>query len=344
MKTVIDYTEFDNVMAELFASLDNDQPLPGDELPITELREPIDVSGVTLDQVPPATDSDETLKVFEQRQQISEQAILEHVEAEDNRPLKVKIESWFTSLSISQWIKYGMIGTVALSGVFYLYSLQNRNVDVSTIAPKIWDEKSYFTANSPLSLTQAIKGQASTDVYKQALIDKIMSWDVYINESLTKNLKGAIDKESVRLSLEAKKEVDSGVLVVTDRSQQVFDMTQCAAQTLQPVKCVLLRYAVEGLDKILKGDASNDADLIASGWMRYRASMRALAGGEMSIFNTTFTFVGTGIDSQIKAIRELLTIAPQAPIRTQPVQIVPSTSVDKNLGIQPVEAQAVEAQ
>lgn len=272
---------------------------------------------------------------FDDLQSQAQQTILQTKAARKSGGSTLRLWLLIKNYGLRNWV-YSVGVLLALVALGSMYKSAQELPEQEVQAPLTFDEKDFFLTTNPMQLTRSVKEASQTAEYKQALGEAIVNYDSRVLDSLEKNLEAMIASESVRLRDSAMKEAQSGVIANSDSAERAFNMSQCPQQTLESWKCVLLRFAVEGMDAIAKGNQLGDIAMVAKGYVRYRAAMIAVGGGAATK-EYNFTWSVKGMEETIRAAREINTIAPGAslPTVTAPIPGAKETT-NRAIGQNPV--------
>ena len=111
------------------------------------------------------------------------------------------------------------------------------------------------------------------------IFQSLERFDYWLKPRLNTAIGGALAKESLRMQTFAQKEANSGNYASTD-ALNLFDFSGCLSK-LPGDRCVLLRYAGEGIAQYARGSEAGDVYEMNNGYLRMRAALLAL--GDFSI-------------------------------------------------------------
>ena len=115
------------------------------------------------------------------------------------------------------------------------------------------------------------------------IFQSLERFDYWLKPRLNTAIGDALAKESLRMQTFAQKESNSGNYASTD-ALNLFDFSGCLAK-LPGDRCVLLRYAGEGIAQYAKGAEVGDVYEMNNGYLRMRAALLAL--GDFSIHSNS---------------------------------------------------------
>ena len=146
------------------------------------------------------------------------------------------------------------------------------------------------------------------------------NFDYWLKPRLNTAIGNALAQESLRMQQFARKEAKSGNYTTTD-ALNLFDMNGCLVK-LSGERCVLLRYAGEGIAAYAQAAEAGDVYGMSNGYLRMRAALLAL--GQFEIASTTKQDVPLNALANYRAaIYQALQYAPSA---IAPVEIeLPNT-------------------
>ena len=111
------------------------------------------------------------------------------------------------------------------------------------------------------------------------IFQSLERFDYWLKPRLNTAIGDALAKESLRMQTFAQKEANSGNYASTD-ALNLFDFSGCLSK-LPGDRCVLLRYAGEGIAQYARGSEAGDVYEMNNGYLRMRAALLAL--GDFSI-------------------------------------------------------------
>lgn len=191
------------------------------------------------------------------------------------RDLASKPQKW--------WATTGAIAVFGLSGVGVLASMFSAPPMQTVEAPSENKQISmYADTMHPLAnlgedyeLYASANSSQKLDLVFQAL----ENFDYWLKPRIQTAMDDALAKEALRMQEFARKEAASGKYVTED-AIALFDFQGCLA-SLPGDRCVLLRYAGEGIQQYALGADKGDAYEMSAGYLRMRAALLAL--GEFAV-------------------------------------------------------------
>ncbi len=110
------------------------------------------------------------------------------------------------------------------------------------------------------------------------LYQLIPNYERILSSTASDHMDEMLKYEAIRLNNEALKEVQESRYQPIDPALDI-DLNKCPDQVSQQ-KCVLLRFAGDGLKWVQEGTIARDAQKVALGYTRYRAALLALYPSE----------------------------------------------------------------
>lgn len=174
-------------------------------------------------------------------------------------------------VSMKSWCIAGA-GAIGVSCVGMLMVQVFRQSETA-IAPVASNPGILAQAFNPQTLA-GITPNTPPDEATAKLYQLIPNYERILSDTAEKHMDQMLRYEAIRLNNEALKEVQEGRFVPVDPAMDI-DLGKCPEQVNQQ-RCVLLRYAGDGLKMVQEGTIARDAQKVALGYTRYRAALLAL--------------------------------------------------------------------
>jgi hypothetical protein len=229
-------------------------------------------------------------------------------------------QAWTTYKAQSPRIKWGIpfaaaaLGAIALT-VYLPY--RSGQTPPAPDVPNAYD----FTGIDPLTLA-GMTGTESPEDIANGLIQILPAYDLWLQDQMAKSLDYPIAKETERLLEQARKEVATSTMELADPVGDM-DLSGCV-ERLQPVQCVMLRYAGDGIRQMNDALQTDDAYALAKGLIRYHAAIRGVFPQEYVRFDGSE--LTRGLTGQRFAIYKLKEAQPSANSPVNPLLINPTTT------------------
>ncbi|MBE9157074.1 hypothetical protein IQ265_09580 [Nodosilinea sp. LEGE 06152] len=229
-------------------------------------------------------------------------------------------QAWQKYRSQSPRMQWGIpFAAAALGGIALTIYLPYRSSQ-SPPAPRVPGAYD-FTGTDPLTLA-GMMGSEEPEAVANALIQILPAYDLWLQDQMAKTLDYPIAKETERLLGEARKEVATASLDTKDSVGDI-DLSGCV-ETLEPVQCILLRYAGDGIRQMNDALQTNDAYALTQGLVRYHAAIRGVFPQEYVRFDGSE--LTRGLTGQRFAIMRLKEYQPAARSPVNPLLINPRTT------------------
>jgi hypothetical protein len=152
--------------------------------------------------------------------------------------------------------------------------------------------------NNPGILAQAFNPQTLAGITPNTPPDEavgklyalVPNYERILSDTAQTHMDEMLKYEAIRLNNEALKEVQESRYVPNDPALDI-DLNRCPDKVSQQ-KCVLLRYAGDGLKWVQEGTIARDAQKVALGYTRYRAALLALYPQEPVPPDSSMVFQG----------------------------------------------------
>ena len=167
------------------------------------------------------------------------------------------------------WVAIGGVGLSCAGSLFYLVFRQ----DGLQLAAKI-DQSSFLAKDFSPEVLAGITPKTPESEAVAKLYGIIPNYEFILSEAASTHMESLLKYEAVRLNNEALKEVQESRYDATDPAIDI-DLGKCP-DSVAKQKCVLLRFAGDGLKMIQEGTIARDAQKVALGYTRYRAALLAL--------------------------------------------------------------------
>jgi hypothetical protein len=167
------------------------------------------------------------------------------------------------------WLAIGGMGFTCAGSLFWLVFRQD-GMQLS-VAP---DQSSFLAKDFSPEVLAGITPKTSEREAVSKLYSIISNYEYILSDVASTHMEQLLRYEAVRLNNEALKEVQESRYNPTDPAIDI-DLGKCP-DVVNQQRCVLLRFAGDGLKMIQSGTIARDAQTVALGYTRYRAALLAL--------------------------------------------------------------------
>ena len=191
--------------------------------------------------------------------------------------------NYFADRSQKWWATVGVSSIFGLVLLAQLKSLFGSAPTVEVAAPSenkqlaMYADTQHPLANLGTDYAQYAEADSSEKL--DLIFQSLENFDYWLKPRLNTAIGDALAKEALRMQTFAKKESNSGQYATAD-AINLFDFSSCLAK-LPGDRCVLLRYAGEGIAQYARGSAAGDVYEMNNGYLRMRAALLAL--GDFSV-------------------------------------------------------------
>lgn len=216
-----------------------------------------------------------------------------------------------------QWgIPFGAAVLWAIALTVYL-PYRNAQTPPAPSVPGAYD----FTGTDPLTLA-GVMGNEDPQAIAQALTQILPAYDLWLQGEMAAAMDYPIARETERLLEAARKEVSTASADLSDPVGDI-DLAGCV-ETLEPIQCVMLRYAGDGIAQINKALKEGDPYGLANGQIRFYAAIRGVFPQEYRRFDGSEMTRGlTGLRFAVLRLKQYMPSA-QSPVN--PLLISPLTT------------------
>ncbi len=167
------------------------------------------------------------------------------------------------------WLAIGGMGISCAGSLFWLIFRQD-GLQLAATPP----QESYLAKDFSPEMLAGITPKTPEPEAIAKLYAIIPNYEYILSEAASTHMETMLRYEAVRLNNEALKEVQESRYDATDPAIDI-DLGKCP-DVVNQQRCVLLRFAGDGLKMVQQGTIARDAQTVALGYTRYRAALLAL--------------------------------------------------------------------
>lgn len=229
-------------------------------------------------------------------------------------------QAWRKYRAQSPRVQWGIpVALAALSSIgliIYLPYRTNQTPEAPAV-PGAYD----FTGTDPLTLA-GMMGSEEPEAIATALTQILPAYDLWLQGEMSAAMDYPIAKETARLLEEATKEVSTASVSLVDPVGDI-DLAGCV-EGLEPIQCVMLRYAGDGITQMNQALQDGDPYKLANGQIRFYAAIRGVFPQEYRRFDGSEMTRGfTGLRFAVLRLKQYMPSA-QSPVN--PLLISPQTT------------------